>query len=284
MSEIKKVLNTNPSGKGLNGNVYSEDGIAPTLTTNKGEGNKVIVWGGTQENQAPHTDGICPSINAASGKGGGHTPVIGAVRGREAAALTSRRTDYGKEIRKQYESGEIKEQRKHMQQLEIRDDGLSNTLTTVQKDNLVVEPSGIYSDWFTDYKRGSLKGLSRSLLAKKHNAAVVLPIKNANIKGYAEAEPGDGVDIQYLNQNTRRGRVQDKISHTLQCTGTGAATVTSDLRIRKLTPLECMRLMDFDDDDFYKIKAVGLSNSRVYECAGDSICVGVLEAIFNNMR
>ena len=40
---IVEVLgNVNPSGKGMNGNVFSEEGLAPTLTTNKGEGNKIL--------------------------------------------------------------------------------------------------------------------------------------------------------------------------------------------------------------------------------------------------
>lgn len=39
--EIKKLFNVNPSGRGMNGNVYSVDGISPTLTTNKGEGIKI---------------------------------------------------------------------------------------------------------------------------------------------------------------------------------------------------------------------------------------------------
>lgn len=39
---LEKVGNVNPSGKGMNGNVFSEDGLAPTLTTNKGEGNKIL--------------------------------------------------------------------------------------------------------------------------------------------------------------------------------------------------------------------------------------------------
>lgn len=40
-----KVLccgNVNPSGRGMNGTVYASDGLAPTLTTNKGEGNKIV--------------------------------------------------------------------------------------------------------------------------------------------------------------------------------------------------------------------------------------------------
>lgn len=40
---IRKVGNVNPSGNGLNGNVYSTDGICPTLTTNKGEGMKIAI-------------------------------------------------------------------------------------------------------------------------------------------------------------------------------------------------------------------------------------------------
>lgn len=40
--QIMNVANTNPSGHGMNGSVYFAEGLAPTLTTNKGEGIKVI--------------------------------------------------------------------------------------------------------------------------------------------------------------------------------------------------------------------------------------------------
>lgn len=59
-----------------------------------------------------------------------------AMRGREAC-LTPRRTEYGKQIRKEYESGKIIEARKSIQQLEPRTDGKTNCLTSVQKDNLI---------------------------------------------------------------------------------------------------------------------------------------------------
>jgi len=62
-----------------------------------------------------------------------------AVRGREnPAALTPKRTEYGKAIRKEYEKGEIEEQRKNIQQLEPRTDGKTNCLTSVQKDNYIM--------------------------------------------------------------------------------------------------------------------------------------------------
>ena len=51
--------------------------------------------------------------------------------------LTSKRTEYGKSIRKEYEAGNINLQRKEIQKLEPRTDGKTNTLTSVQKDNLL---------------------------------------------------------------------------------------------------------------------------------------------------
>lgn len=61
-----------------------------------------------------------------------------AMRGREAC-LTHRRTEYGKSIRKDYEAGKVKEQRKNIQRLEPRYDGKTNCLTSVQKDNLITD-------------------------------------------------------------------------------------------------------------------------------------------------
>ncbi len=56
----------------------------------------------------------------------------------------------------------------------------------------------------------------------------------------------------------------------------------NSLRIRKLTPLECWRLMGFNDEDFYKAKEVN-SNTQLYKQAGNSIVKQVLMAIFKNL-
>lgn len=55
------------------------------------------------------------------------------------------------------------------------------------------------------------------------------------------------------------------------------------LKIRKLTPLECWRLMGFDDKDFYKAKFAGISDSQLYKQAGNSIVVNVLEGILSEL-
>lgn len=67
--------------------------------------------------------------------------------------------------------------------------------------------------------------------------------------------------------------------------GTGGGHIPMhnyDARIRKLTPLECWRLMGFADEDFRKAEKVN-SNSQLYKQAGNSIVKQVLMAIFKEM-
>ena len=54
-------------------------------------------------------------------------------------------------------------------------------------------------------------------------------------------------------------------------------------RIRKLTPLECFRLMGVTDDNARKMMAIN-SNTQCYKQAGNSIVVSVLMALFSQMN
>ena len=103
---------------------------------------------------------------------------------------------------------------------------------------------------------------------------------NGNKKGYDIAKDGDSVNLAYPNSTTRRGRVGHQVSQTLQCNGNMG--VVNKLRIRKLTPKECWRLMGFDDADFEKA-AKNISNAQLYKQAGNSIVVNVLEAILKKL-
>lgn len=136
------------------------------------------------------------------------------------------------------------------QRLEINKQGISNTITTVQKDNYVIEPC--------------------------------LKIKEATKAGYKEAYAGDGVNISG-RMKYQRGNVQKEMTQTLMASGSERGVVTSDMRIRKLTPRECWRLMGFEDTDFDKAKAVPTSDTQLYKQAGNSIVVNVLEAVFRNL-
>lgn len=127
-------------------------------------------------------------------------------------------------------------------------------------------------------------GLSPCLTTKIGSTSLSgnkLIIKNSTKKGYIEASEGDGIDLSFPESKTRRGRVQKDCSQTLTCNN-DRGVVTDDFRIRKLTPLECWRLMGVEDECFYKAEKVN-SNSQLYKQAGNAIVVDVLEAIFKNL-
>ena len=67
----------------------------------------------------------------------------------------------------------------------------------------------------------------------------------------------------------------DGLSHTLTTNKGEGNKILSNLRIRKLTPKECFRLMGFSDENFEAAENV-VSNSQLYKQAGNSIVVDVL--------
>ena len=127
------------------------------------------------------------------------------------------------------------------QRLELNIQGTSNTITTVQKDNYLVEA------------------------------------KIQQVEG--NLYPNSG--------NPQAGRVYkaDGISPALDTCqgGNRMPKILEGIRIRKLTPLECWRLMGFDNEDLRKAEASGVSNTQLYKQAGNSIVVNVLEKIFKNL-
>lgn len=56
------------------------------------------------------------------------------------------------------------------------------------------------------------------------------------------------------------------------------------MKVRKLTPLECLKLMGFDEEDYKKLKDAGISDTQIYKQAGNSIAVNVAEAIFKELE
>ncbi|HEL6743212.1 TPA: DNA (cytosine-5-)-methyltransferase [Listeria monocytogenes] len=104
-----------------------------------------------------------------------------------------------------------------------------------------------------------------------------IKIKEATKKGFAEAYPGDSINVSHPNSKTRRGRVGKQTANTL-LTGEEQAVVENDFRIRKLTPRECWRLQGFPDWAFDRAAEVN-SNSQLYKQAGNSVTVNVIEAI-----
>lgn len=89
----------------------------------------------------------------------------------------------------------------------------------------------------------------------------------------------EAVFMDIYNQNTidnMSGTLKSGMDHQQ------GNIIYNNLRIRKLTPKECWRLMGFDDEDFEKAAKVN-SNTQLYKQAGNSIVVNVLEAILTNL-
>ncbi len=148
------------------------------------------------------------------------------------AILHPVRNEYGKRIRKDYESHRIRLPRSSIKKYEPRGDGISNTITSAQKDNYLIE---------ADMDANLIMNLPEELKGKR-------------------------------------------------------------LRIRKLTPRECFRLMGLREKEIDKIQqtkflkneltpaenqdnpdAKPISNSQQYKMAGNSIVVDCLFYIFRNL-
>jgi len=137
----------------------------------------------------------------------------------------------------------------------------------------------------------------------------IIKIKSATSKGYEEAKEGDSINFSVPNSETRRGRVGKQVAQTLD-TACNQAVIIDDTnnfneenkrfydnyspslrserfglqtiqncKIRRLTPRECFRLMDFPDTFTWPV-----SDSQAYKQAGNSIVVNVLYKIIKNLN
>ena len=160
-------------------------------------------------------------ITARYNKMGAEDIFIGAIRGRNPTNPLSRVSGLPTE-----------------QMLEINENGTSNALTTVQKDNVVVIPAPIVEYQLTGGK--------------------------------------------WDKTHEQSGRVYDKngIAPTIHTMGGGnqEPKVSNMQRIRRLTPFECFRLMDFNENFKWNV-----SDSQAYKQAGNSIVVSCLVEIIKRL-
>ena len=91
-----------------------------------------------------------------------------------------------------------------------------------------------------------------------------------------ELEQGKALNLDLYN------RASYEESQTITEPHHNSQRLFDGLRIRKLTPKECYRLMGFSDSDFDKASKFN-SNAQLYKQAGNSIVVNVLEAIFKQL-
>ena len=94
----------------------------------------------------------------------------------------------------------------------------------------------------------------------------------------SNAEYGDTIDA--FNKRVNKSGCSPTLTTRPEGFKTAILPVTNNLRVRKLTPKECFRLMGFSDENFNAAHDVGISNSQLYKQAGNSIVVDVLYYIF----
>lgn len=158
------------------------------------------------------------------------------------------------------------------QRLEINKEGISNTLTTVQKDNLVLE-NIIYDDY------------NNNIPDEQSRIGTITPTcgNSALRNGKKIIERVE----QISSDNSQCGTVvsDEGLFPILSagCHGYANAHLYNNYRIRKLTPKECGRLMGVDDTVIDSMGKV-LSNSKLYQCFGNAIVVDVLCAIFSQLE
>lgn len=246
--------------------VYSDDGLAPTISTKPG-GNtepKIAIPVLTpdraekrQNGRRFKEDGEPMFTLTSQDRHGVAVEPIGILR--------NVRTEYGKEICKDYESGKLDISRHEFLANEIREDGIANTLSTVQKDN-----------------------------------QLAVKVAEATKQVYAECRVGiDAVNLSVPGSKTRHGRVGKEVANTLDTScNQGIFVKVSDelivyavwyekyqcyIAIRKLTPKECFRLQGWSDDYFEKAQFVN-SDSQLYKQAGNGVTVSVIKAIAEKLK
>ena len=135
------------------------------------------------------------------------------------------------------------------------------TLTTFQDKGVVVKDS-VYSDTeeklFTE--EGNIKRYINSDVVDEFKEGQMATTSFPNGYGHGPRTHNESIALNTIDK----------------------PSVKQNLRIRKLTPKECWRLMGFDDEDYEKASKV-CSNAQLYKQAGNSIVVNVLEKLLKEL-
>lgn len=229
------------------GNVYDKENLSPTIRTFQGGNQQPMVISKTKclnsKGGRAGKDGLQPSVQDR----------VYDIDGVSTAITSS------------YMPNIIEKQ------IVANSQGICNTLTSVQKDNLAMENIVIKTREMR-IADGNICGTltTDSCTSASHNGSYGVIEKNIciNDRGFSEKEP----QISIGTVPTLRAETHGNLPKVIE----------SQYRIRKLTPLECWRLMSFSDKDFRSAEKVN-SNSQLYKQAGNSIVKNILMVIFGQM-
>lgn len=193
------------------------------------------------------------------------------------------------------------------QQLEINESGTSNTLTSVSKDNLLIEPKVNIVGQYDSSQNSRIidtEGISYCV-ANGHKDGMPKIIE-PNVLRQERTEQGKLIrklskgdkGIKFNAGNKEFCPRTDGLSNTLSTSTKDNMLAVPELRciegcmvdkygnryrVRKLTPKECFRLMDVSDEDIKKMESSGVAKTNLYKLAGNSIVVACMFHIFRKL-
>lgn len=275
--------------------VYSDDGLAPTISTKPG-GNtepKVSIKiigeiSSSQDGKILSTDGIANCHSA----GHGNNPKIA------IPVLTPDRAEKRQNGRRFKDDGEpmftLTSQDRH---------GVATSIPVSMSRNVIENEINVaHCLNANDSRKFFGKNQKGNAVIERvaDKSDVTVKVAEATKQGYSECRVGiDTVNLSVPGSKTRRGRVGKEIANTLDtsCNQGIFVQVSEELTVyavwyekcqcyiavRKLTPKECFRLQGWSDDYFEKAQFVN-SDSQLYKQAGNGVTVTVIEAMARKMN
>lgn len=347
--QAMSIGNTNPSGRGINGNVYNSNNISPTLTTNKGEGIKIICAqrgrynqdGSTQQQLEIQKEEVSNTLTSVQkdnllleqviceqrtdeGLRFFKDNVCGTIRtidsggDKRVIEKTNKLLVVGNTVPSEHTAGRVFDTEgisptvmyrnsKVIQVLEEKAETSDVAKKESEPDNELQFVGGIGDkDWVGDGKELSRNYPQGNRVYHSEGVAVSQTAQGGGIGGvtglYLVDKPNElqlftnleGGKWDKATDQIKRVYSEEGISPTVSTCQGGhrEPKVHTNYRIRKLTPLECWRLMGFTDEDYWNARKAleteyyngrDRSNSQMYKMAGNSIVVDVLEHIFKNL-
>lgn len=278
-------VNREDFGTGYAGGVWDDSHISPTLTTMQGGGRQPhVITGIDKSYNNPKFIETANCITSREDRGVSDRKSEGTV------VLETPNISYC--LDSNYYKGTTIEQymNKHRRQLVIENNKVAIRQATKQG-YIEREVGGVADLSYPDSKtrRGRVQdnGNTCPTITATETGICRIEPKERFFKQALETlnengcNPGDTINA--FNKHVDKSGCSPTLTTRPEGFKTAILPVTDDIRIRKLTPKECFRLMGFSDENFDAAQSVGISNSQLYKQAGNSIVVDVLYYIYREL-
>ena len=278
--KLKQVGNILPTKTRINpnqGRVYDTDGLSPTLNTMTGGGLQPMII--EESNKIMTVGNYMPSNHDASRivNGNGIAPTVKENHGTVTAVVEEsipikNATKKGYTDAYAYDFVNLQYPNSETRRGKVGEQ-IANTLCCTDENGVVVKDNYYLSEKGVKYVLDPKRGMCTDINADV--AQTITAKGQSNWTGSFVSE-----DIESIEKSKTIGNQEPTIIHLKNGETMTSNNNTSNLRIRKLTPKECFRLMGFEDKDVDILVENNISNTQLYKMAGNSIVVDVLEEIF----